>query len=167
VAAKDFAETILDTLQARTETGPAEVRAAFRGVLREVAPDRLLPPQAPAGSVFQYDGANPGEKKLLIRTPRGYRHIGGNDAGANPVLDWRYVSKLPGLVQLVPDMAGQAPPLPWAPTSDPTEIVRTEGDMLWIGNAVLDANDVRALVAIGQRFLEPSDAAKPSADATA
>jgi hypothetical protein len=94
-----YFDTTLDLIQERMDSGSPEVQAALRSILREVAPDRLLPPQPPVGAVLEYDG--PSGRQLLQRTRKGYRHLSVEPYAPNPELDWRYVSKLPGLTQLV------------------------------------------------------------------
>jgi hypothetical protein len=94
---------ILDLIEERSQTGPPEARDALRGILREVAPDRLLAPQPPVGAVLEHD--SPNGKRLIVRFRSGYRQIvlNGPGAGLGPELSWRHVSKFPGLTRLVPD----------------------------------------------------------------
>jgi hypothetical protein len=147
--ADDYADTILNLIERRSQTGTPEQKAVLRSVLREVAPDRLLPPQPSIGTVLQYDAES--GPVLLQRGVDGYRRISDTPTTPNPALDWRYVSKLPGLTRLVPDMAPSAPTLPWAPAAAPSFLLQRDParpELLRIGPVVFDANDIRSVAAI-------------------
>jgi len=164
-ADNDYAEAILDTLQERSKTGSAETQAALRAVLREVAPERLLPPEPPVGSVLRYDGSEDEGKVLLVRDRDGYRRVAVNGASIspNPALDWRYVHKLPGLVRLVEDLSSVAPAMPWSTTNATFTYDEVTGTLAIAtsGSTVLDINQIRSLAALCQKILAGPDPALP------
>ncbi|MGK5677592.1 hypothetical protein [Actinoplanes sp. URMC 104] len=105
-AAQQDLDAVYAALEEKLHGGTAAERETARGILRKVAPERLLPAEPPVGAVLECDAG--GGRELIVRGRNGYRRIELVATNMpNPLLSWGYVHKLPGLVRLVPEQPAQ------------------------------------------------------------